>query len=342
VLETRVRITEGDRRLIGGDVGYVTDAGFTTEARWTHRNFYGGGRALTLTGIAQTGWLALVEDPDIRYRLALSLKQPAFGHRHVSAVIGPFVEHRDDSQDLSTQVGLNTTLVYQRRTLNSLSLDYQVAKRRVDQYRFNDLASGDVDLFTFLVHISQGLVDSLGSSLNSSLVTLSGTYGILDDPANPRQGVIVRPAVQVTAPTSISSTAYWRADLTSNGYLPLGRSVVIASRFKIGQLFPFGKSVPDAGEDPRAKFLQLHDVAFSAGGTGDVRGWEKSAPGPQGSRRALRDRRRFTGGAHRGLRSVRWLRAHDVLVRGAPPASEARAELWIAVVPRRGKGVDRR
>ena len=281
VLPPRVRITEGDRRLIGGDVGYVTDAGFTTEARWSHRNFWGGGRSLTLTGIAQTGWLALVDDPDIRYRLSLSLKQPAFGHRHVSGIISPFVEHRDDSQDLSTQIGLNTTLIYQRRALNSVSLDYQVARREVKQYRFGDLASGDIDLFTFLVHVAQGLVDSLGSHVNSSTVTLSGTYGMLDDPANPRQGAIARPAFQVTAPTSISSTAYWRIDASANGFVPLGRSIVIATRARFGQLFPFGKSVPGPGEDPRAKFLQLHDAAFTAGGTGDVRGWENRLLGPK-------------------------------------------------------------
>lgn len=281
VLSPRARITEGDLRLIGGDIGYVTDAGFTTEARWSHRNFTGGARSLTITGLAQTGWLALVEDPDIRYRLAVSLKQPAFGHRHVSGVLSPFIEHRDDSQDLSTQIGLNSTLIYQRRSLNSISLDYQVARRQVEQYRFGDLASGDIDLFTFLVHAAQGLVDSLGSSLNSSTVTLSGTYGLLDNPANPRQGAIVRPAFQVTAPTSISSTAYWRIDASANSFLPLGRATVIALRGKFGQLFPFGKSVPEAGEDPRAKFLQLHDASFTAGGTGDVRGWENRLLGPK-------------------------------------------------------------
>ena len=281
IVSARIRITEADRRLIGGDVGYVTDAGFTSEARWSHRNFSGGGRVLTLTGLAQTGWLALVNDPDKRYRLAVSLKQPAFGHRYVSGVVSPFIEHRDDSQDLSTQVGTNLTAIYQRRTLNSVSLDYQIARRRVDQYRFNDLASGDVDLFTFLVHVSQGLLDSLGAKLNSSTVTLSGTYGLLDDAANPRQGVIVRPAFQVTAPTAFSSTAYWRIDASANAYLPLGRAVVIASRAKFGQIFPFGKSVPDPGENPRAKFLQLHDVAFTAGGTGDVRGWENRLLGPK-------------------------------------------------------------
>jgi hypothetical protein len=47
LLPARVRITEADRRLISGDLGYVTDAGLSTEARWTHRNFSGGGRSLT-------------------------------------------------------------------------------------------------------------------------------------------------------------------------------------------------------------------------------------------------------------------------------------------------------
>src|SRR5262249_4865488 len=156
----------------------------------------------------------------------------------------------------------------------SVSLDYQLARRIVEEYRFGDLASGDIGLFTFLVQASQGLLDSLGSSLLNSTFTLSGNLGSLDDPANPHRGTILRPAIQVTAPSALSSTEYWRIDVLGSGFLPLGHAAVLATRARFGQLFPFGKSLPGPGDDPQTKFLQLHDVAFTAGGTGDVRGWE--------------------------------------------------------------------
>lgn len=281
VLPARVRITEAERRLIGGDLGYVTDAGLSAEARWTHRNLAGTARSLTLTGLAQTGWLALTDDPDQRYRFAVSLKQPSVFTRRTSLVISPFIEHRDDTQDLSTQVGANATLVHQLARFNTVSLDYQFAVRHIEQYRFGDLASGDIGLFTFITQAAQGLLDSLGSNLLSSNLTLSANVGRLDDPANPRIGGIVRPAIQVTVPTAISSVAYWRLDVTATGFVPLASSFVLATRVRAGRLFPFGKSLPGTGDDPTTKFLQLHDASFTAGGTGDVRGWENRLLGPK-------------------------------------------------------------
>lgn len=280
-LPVRVEVTEAERRVVSGDLGYVSDGGVSAESRWRYRNFLGGGRSLTFTGLAQTGWLTLVENPDERYRLAVSLEQPSVFNRRLSTVLSPFIEHRDDVHDRSTQVGLNTTLVYRVRALQSLSLDYHIANRHIYEYRYADVASGDVDLLTLLRLASQGFLDSLGSTLRTSTFTLSGSAGALDDLANPRRGGVVRPALQVTAPTSISSTAYYRIDATANGFIPLSRTVVLTSRLSFGRLFPYGKSLPGPADDPGVKFLQLNDVTFTAGGTGDVRGWSNRLLGPK-------------------------------------------------------------
>jgi outer membrane protein insertion porin family len=196
-------------------------------------------------------------------------------------VITPFVDHRDDTQDRSVQLGLNTTFVYQIHQLESVSLDYQIAQRHVYEYRFGDLASGEIDLLTFLTQVSQGLLTSAGANLNSSTFTLSGILGTLDDPANPHRGALIRPAIQVTAPTSFSSTAYWRLDARAYGYLPLGRRSVLAARFALGRLLPYGKSIPGPDDDPASKALQLRDASFTTGGTGEVRGWEDRLLGPK-------------------------------------------------------------
>ena len=280
-LSVQVEVTEAERRVVSGDLGYVSDGGVSAESRWRYRNFLGGGRALTFTGLAQTGWLTLVDNPDERYRLAVSLEQPSVFYRRLSTVLSPFIEHRDDVHDRSTQIGLNTTLVYRVRQLQSVSLDYHIGNRHIYEYRYADLASGDVDLLTLLRLASQGFLDSLGSTVRTSTFTLSASTGALDELANPRRGGVLRPSLQVTAPTSISSTAYWRVDATANGFLPLGRSLVLASRLSFGRLLPFGKSVPAPADDPAVKFLQLNDVTFTAGGTGDVRGWSNRLLGPK-------------------------------------------------------------
>jgi outer membrane protein assembly factor BamA len=280
-LPVRVQITEGDGHVIGADLGYVTDGGVSAEGTWEHRDFSGGGRSLKLSTIAQTGWLALADNPDERYRLGLALRQPGFLFRPLAGVLAPFVEYRDDTQDRSTQYGFNASIVRQVSQFQSASLSYQLADRQIHEYRFGDLASGEIDLLTFLTQVAQGALDSLGSSVRSSTFTLSGITGTLDHAANPRLGIIVRPALQVTAPTAWSSTSFWRADVSGNAFLPLHRRVTLAARGAIGRLFPFGKSVPDPGEDPTNKFLQLRDVMFTAGGTGDVRGWENRLLGPK-------------------------------------------------------------
>ena len=280
-LPVRVQITEGESRVIGGDLGYVTDGGIAAEANWEHRNFSGGGRSLNLTSTAQTGWLALADTPDERDRLGLALRQPGFLHPQLAGVLAPFVEYRDDSQDRSTQYGVNLSLVRQVSQFQSASLSYQIADREIHEYRAGDLASGEIDLLTFLTQVAQGALDSLGSSVKSSTFTLSGITGKLDHAANPRLGIILRPAVQVTAPNRWSSTSFWRADVSANAFLPVQRHVTLAARGTLGRLFPFGKSVPAPGEDPTNKFLQLRDVMFTAGGTGDVRGWENRLLGPK-------------------------------------------------------------
>ena len=281
IVPVRVRITEAERRFVSGEIGYVTDAGLSSEARWTHRNFSGGGRTLTIAGLAQTGWLAIADNPDIRYRASVSLKQPHVFERRTSGVLSPFVERRDDIHDRSLQYGVNATLVHRLAPLQSVSLDYQISRRRVYEYRLTDLVSGDIGLLSFLTAVAQGQLDSLGTTLRQSVFTLSGSVGSLDDPANPRRGGFVRPAIQVTAPTALSTTAYWRLDAVAHGFVPLSRRVVLAGRLRLGRLFPFGVSLPGPGDDPRVKFLQLRDATFTAGGTGDVRGWENGLLGPK-------------------------------------------------------------
>src|SRR6185436_10783698 len=179
-LPVRVQITEGDGHVIGADLGYVTDGGISAEGTWEHRDFTGGGRSLKLSTIAQTGWLALADNPDERYRLGLALRHPGFLARSVAAVLAPFVEYRDDTQDRSTQFGVNTSLVRQVSQFQSASLSYEIADRQIHEYRFGDLASGEIDLLTFLTQVAQGSLDSLGSSVRSSTFTLSGILGTLD------------------------------------------------------------------------------------------------------------------------------------------------------------------
>lgn len=276
-----VRVIESKPRYVSGEVGYVSDAGLSSEARWTHRNFTGSARTFTVSAVAQSGLLAITEDPDERYRGSVSLLQPYTFHRRLSSVLAPFVEHRNDRDGRSLEIGTHATLILRESTSRTLSLDYRIGRRRVYEYGFGSLLAGDLDLLSFLALESQGIVDTLGTTFTTSLVTLSGFVSTIDQPARPRRGLLLRPAVQVTAPPSLSNTSYWQADATAQGFLPLARRIVLAGRFGIGRLFPFGKSLPGPGEDPLLHYLELRDVLFTSGGSGDVRGWDTELLGPK-------------------------------------------------------------
>jgi outer membrane protein assembly factor BamA len=276
-----VRVNERDPRLISADVGYTSDGGIAGEARWTHRNFTGGARTLTVSGAAQTGSLALVDDPDVRYRGSATLKQPYLFDRRLSLLVGPYVEYRNDSHDRSYEIGGNWTLIYELAPLRSLSFQHDLGRRHVLEYRLEDLSAGRIDLLTFLELAAEGVLDSLGADLDHSHFTLAATLGQLDDPANPHRGYVIRPSVRVTAPGGWNSNEYTRLDAKVVGFRPIGSRVVTRVRLSAGTVLPFGKSLPAPDEDPGVKFLQLRDIAFTAGGADDVRGWANRLLGPK-------------------------------------------------------------
>jgi outer membrane protein insertion porin family len=273
-LDVRVRVEDGKRRLITGEAGYLSDAGLTARGEWAHRNFQGGGRILTVQLVGQTGIWAIDEIPDRLARFSVSLTQPHFGHRQLSAVANPFIEFRDDATDQSWAYGLKSTLIYVGRGwVRTASLQYEIDARELLEVRG---ASDDLD---FLSELAQALsVDRT----TTSLFTLAANFGMQDQLVNPRQLITVRPSVAVTAPGAWSTTEFARFDLSVGVVRPIGRGFSASVRAAAGRMYPYGKSVAVApNEDGLRKFLELRDDLFTAGGTTDVRGWGSRLLGPK-------------------------------------------------------------
>jgi len=281
VVAVRVYVQEDRPRRVTGQVGYVSDGGVAAQAEWLHRNFWGGARSLSITGAGQSGWLAWANNPDRFARGVVTLRQPQLIDRRIDGVLSPFAEYRDDYRDQSWQVGLRGTLLYQLGPIQSVALQYQISRRQIIQYRFGDFSSGEIDILTLLALASAGVLDSLGESFNESVFSITGTFGTLDNPPSPRRGFVVRPSVSVTAPSAFNTTEYSRVDVAAFGYYPIGQRSTIAVRLAAGRLFPYGKSLPEPGDNAGLEYLQLRDVAFTAGGTNDVRGWGSRELGPK-------------------------------------------------------------
>ena len=270
-----VEVTEGPLRQVSGEGGYDSRGGLTLQAEWLHRNFTGGARMLSISGLAQTGVWALDERPEILYRGAVSLTQQYVFHRRLSAIASPFVEYRDDYRDQSYALGIGGTLIYKVDPVRSLALLYAYSDRRVEEARFGDYTSGAIDILTLLNTIAKG------DRVLRSTVGLQLSYGILDDFTVPRSGIIVRPTAEITVIPGWNSVEYLSMNLPLSAFVPITDDIGLAARGVIGTVHPFGKGLPSGDEDATVKFLQLRDVIFTAGGSEDVRGWGTRLLGPK-------------------------------------------------------------
>ncbi|HEU4647784.1 MAG TPA: BamA/TamA family outer membrane protein [Gemmatimonadales bacterium] len=281
VVPIRVRIREALPRRVTVDGGYDSDAGIIGQAQWTHRNFLGGGRGLDFTLLAQTGALSYEANPDILYRGTLSLRQPHVLGSRLLLVVAPFGEYRDDARDRSWQVGTDVSLVWRRGAQRSVALTYRLAWREVLGYGFADFSGGSVEFVDLLVQAADQQLQSLGGAIQTGSLNLTATYGTLDHPTSPRRGFIVRPSLELTAPSAWNTNQYFRFDVGGTGFVPLGERVGLMLRFAGGHLIPFGRSIPQPGETPLFQYLDLRDALFTAGGAGDVRGWGTRLVGPK-------------------------------------------------------------
>ena len=276
----RVGVAENPPRLIRGEAGLASSGGLTSQVEWSHRSFLGGARTFTVSTTAQTGLVALETPAERRYRLAVSVFQPYVGTRHLSAAGGPFVEYRDDLRDRSQAVGFEGTLVYATSPLRSISLGYTLSHREILDFGFGDDLQ-PIEYLPLLGLEDSANVGSLGTIVNRSALTLDGSWGVLDQFANPRKGYVLRPRVSVTLP-GFNTSEYLLLDLGATAFLPVTDRIGFAARGTAGRIFPFGRSIRATGsESPFVSLLRLRDVSFSAGGTRDVRGWGSQLVGPK-------------------------------------------------------------
>ena len=277
----RLDVTENPPRLVRGEAGLASGGGLSGEVEWTHNAFLGGLRTFTAAASAQTGALSFETPAQQLYRLALSVFQPYVGDRRLSAAAGPFVEYRNDLRDRSRAVGLESSLVYAAGPLRSITLGYSLSHRRILDYGFGE----NLDPIEYLPILGLAEPDAagrLGTVRNRSAISLQGSYGRLDEFANPRRGYVFRPRIEITTPGGFNTSEYLLLDLGGTAFLPLTTRIGFTVRLAAGRIYPFGRSLDQIGqESPFISLLRLGDITFTAGGTRDVRGWGSQLVGPK-------------------------------------------------------------
>jgi hypothetical protein len=158
-----------------------------------------------------------------------------------------------------------------------VSFTHRYSSRRVLDYRLGSGSS--IDLATLVELIASGAFDSVGRTIERSTLGLTGVVGRYD-PTRPVSAIQGRPAAEITAPAGLNTIEYFSLDLPVIAYQPLGGRLALFGRFRVGRVFPFGKTT--AGEGPDLlDLIQLREVQLTAGGTSSVRGWGEGLLGPK-------------------------------------------------------------
>ena len=279
LIAVRVRVQEGAPRLIAGQVGYVSaGGGVTASADLTHHNLFGGARTLRLNTTVQTGALSFEGIPEREYRLSATYRRPFTFNPRLSLSIGPYGQYRDNLIDRSWELGVGSTLLYEVATYSFLTVQHRFWSRRILDFRFGSGSS--IDLLNLVRLMGEGAVDSLGTRVDRSTLSLSATLGRFD-PTRPRDALQIRPAVEVTFPAPLNTIEFARVDLPVSAYLPLTDRFALAGRAQIGRVYPFGKTLAGGAVAGLLQAVQLRDVMLTAGGTSSVRGWGNGLVGPK-------------------------------------------------------------
>jgi outer membrane protein insertion porin family len=262
-------VDEGLPRLVWGRVGWRSEAGVAGEAHWTHRDFLGGARSFTVSTNVESGWGALESNRGRSLGVAALVRQPYLMQRTLAGTFGPFARYRDDFRDQSLLFGIESSLIYTKRPLETVTLQHELSRLRVDD--------------AFQLTPVRDLVES-GDSLFSpvfvrSVIRLSGTYGVLDDRIDPRSGYLIEPALEITGPSGITDVEFFRAGLQAMAAVPLSRRAGLFLRASGGRLFPFGASDPSSGAARTRSTVGLRGAMLTGGGTSDVRGWGRGLLG---------------------------------------------------------------
>jgi len=259
----RYQVREARLRRVQAETGYAREDGLVVRGSWTHRNFLGDARQLTVASEWRSGFQAVLPaniDPVRRLNLSVTVRQPFLWRRNLSASYTNFYNRESNpNQDAYYQeFGANASSFFQFLPFRTVSLNYTFA-------RAFPLTEGDE---------LQGR-----DAYNRSVLSLGGTFGRVNDYFRRDRGFLIRPTVEVAGVfTPGSGVEYVNLSNEIVGYMPLTGSINLASRLFVGRLVPLGLSKDQQDATTRYRFVRIR---YYAGGNDDIRGWQLQQLGPQ-------------------------------------------------------------
>jgi outer membrane protein insertion porin family len=248
----RYRLGESNKRSLTLAGGYSGEFGLSSDFNLIHRNFLGGARSATFSGIVETGWGANPGNGKTTRRSAkvsLSLRQPYIFTRGLSLTLAPFYNRLDDpnqNTDLYS-VGITSTVLYRILAYRTATIEYN--------YNRNVPLSGRGTNEPFDLY-----------DVNSYALGL--TFGKLNDYLNPTRGYMLSPRYEAAGTIFDSGVSYRKGLISGRVFIPVTKRSSFAAMLTYGLMVPFGNSSDQS--DPETEY-RFDGVRFYAGGSNDVR-----------------------------------------------------------------------
>ncbi len=242
-----VRQTEGPARSLAASAGYGTGEGVRVSGSWTHRNLFPPEGALSLEAVAGT----LQQGVSANFRRSNAGQRDRSVQAGISAARQRFDAYNAETIGLNGSISRSSTPIWQKRWTYSIGGELIGTRetRNID---------GNTDR-TRSTYIIAALPLQLGFDASDSLL-------------DPTRGVRITGRLSPEAQKRTGSggyDGYARMLLETSAYLPVGGSIVLAGRTRVG-------SIVGASRDSIAPSRRLY-----SGGGGSVRGFGYQQLGPK-------------------------------------------------------------
>lgn len=282
VVDVAIRVQEGDAYRVRAGGGLNTAECLNLEARWTSRDFLGGGRLLQIRG--RVGHILA---PQLRDSLC-----PDTGTGRFARLTGVASVEFVQPWIFSTRNSLSASVFVERQTLPDifvrravgaqLALSRSIAPQTVltGFYRpeLSELRADPVLFCTGLLVCDPDDIDELQGRNYLAPVGLSFARDRSDDLLDPRRGYRVLLDVEHAAPWTYSDFRYDRVVLEGSRYVPVG-STVFAARVRGGWVGSGG--FEGLLGERRSVELVNPQKRFYTGGANSVRGFAQGGLGPR-------------------------------------------------------------
>jgi len=287
-IDVAITLQEGDAYRVRAGGGWSTAECLNLEAQWTSRNFFGGGRTLSVRG--RVGNI-LASQSQFRDVLCSQSGENKYGDLTGLGVVD-FVQ----PWIFSTRNALSASVFIERQSLPDvfirraigaqIGLSRSLAPGTVVSgfYRpeLSELDATDVLFCTGFLVCAPDDIKELENPNSLSPVGLAFTRNRSDDLLNPRNGYRLLLDVEHAAKWTLSDFRYDRVVAEASRYAPVGR-VVFATRVRGGWVGSGGfDGLVRQGQISSGDVEIVHpQKRFYTGGANSVRGFAQSRLGPR-------------------------------------------------------------